>query len=184
MQAILWRRLDVPGHEWASLVRQDDDWVLSGTAILVHAERPCQLQYRVVCNRHWETVSSQIKGWTGGEPVDIRIDADANRRWKFGGVAHPAVEGCIDVDLGFSPATNLLPIRRLGLEVGEEAAVTAAWLAFPNFEFQPLEQLYRRTGQRFYEYQSRGGKFVAELEVNAAGLVTRYGQFWQAEAEA
>jgi hypothetical protein len=41
-----------------------------------------------------------------------------------------AGEGCLDIDLGFSPSTNLLPIRRLTLAVGEAATVRAAWLPF------------------------------------------------------
>ena len=34
-QAILWRRLDQPGHEAARLISQDDKWHLAGTAVFV-----------------------------------------------------------------------------------------------------------------------------------------------------
>lgn len=87
--------------------------------------------------------------------------------------------GCIDLDLNFSPSTNLLPIRRLGLAIGEEAKVNAAWLRFPGFTLEPLEQLYRRIDRTTYRYESAGGKFVAELRVNTAGFVTHYPNFWQ-----
>jgi hypothetical protein len=40
------------------------------------------------------------------------------------GAAVSAVEGCIDIDLKYSPSTNLLPIRRLNLAIGESAEVT------------------------------------------------------------
>ena len=92
----------------------------------------------------------------------------------------PQVRGCIDVDLGFSPVTNTLPIRRLALPVGGEAAVRAAWLRFPELEFVPLEQVYRRLAAERYLYESAGGRFRAELEVDAWGLVTRYGDYWLA----
>ena len=36
------------------------------------------------------------------------------------------LDGCPDVDFGWTPATNTVPIRRLGLEVGETASITAA----------------------------------------------------------
>jgi uncharacterized protein len=91
------------------------------------------------------------------------------------------VEGCIDIDLGFSPSTNLLPIRRLELAVGEEAAVTAAWLPFPSLVFERLPQVYRREGEGTYRYASSGGVFVRRLEVNPAGFVTSYPGLWQAE---
>jgi hypothetical protein len=84
-------------------------------------------------------------------------------------------------DLNFSPSTNLLPLKRLGLAVGQEAKVRAAWLRFPSFDLKPLDQLYRRTGEATYRYESAGGVFVAELEVNGVGFVTHYPGFWQAQ---
>ena len=92
------------------------------------------------------------------------------------------MEGCDDLDLNFSPSTNALPIRRLGLAVGQAAEVRAAWLRFPSFALEPLEQVYRRTGDAIYRYESAGGTFVADLEVNAAGLVIHYPGFCRAEA--
>jgi len=90
----------------------------------------------------------------------------------------------MDIDLGFSPATNLLPIRRLGLVVGEEVEVTAAWLPFPSLEFETLAQAYRREGERTYHYESGSGAFVRTLEINDAGFVTSYPGLWQAEGAA
>ena len=88
------------------------------------------------------------------------------------------------MDLSFSPATNLLPIRRLDLDEGQEAQVRAAWLHFPSFRLEPLDQVYRRIGETTYSYQSAGGSFVAEMEVDEAGLVTCYPGYWQMEAHA
>jgi hypothetical protein len=65
----------------------------------------------------------------------------------------------------------------LNLPVGSEAVVKAAWLRFPSFQLEPLEQLYRRTGETTYRYESAGGRFTADLEVNEAGLVTHYPGF-------
>lgn len=89
--------------------------------------------------------------------------------------------GCTDLDLNFSPSTNTLPIRRLNLAIGQEAKVKAAWLRFPNFELEPLYQLYRRVDEAIYRYESGGSQFVADLEVNQAGFVTNYPGIWQAE---
>jgi hypothetical protein len=91
------------------------------------------------------------------------------------------VRGCTDLDLNFSPSTNLLPIRRLNLEIGQEAEVKAAWLRFPSFELEPLFQVYRRLGESVFRYESGGGSFIAHLEVDASGFVTNYPGLWQAE---
>jgi uncharacterized protein len=60
--------------------------------------------------------------------------------------------------------------------------VRAAWLRFPSFTLEPLEQVYHRVDLATYRYESAGGRFVAELQVNDSGLVTLYPNVWQAES--
>jgi hypothetical protein len=59
----------------------------------------------------------------------------------------PKGAACIDLDLNFSPSTNLLPLMDLGLAIGQEATIRAAWLRFPRFALEPLDQVYRSTGR-------------------------------------
>lgn len=171
----------MPGHEIATLDALDTGWKLSGAAIFSSEQGPCQLDYAVICDSTWRTNSARIRGVIGGATVDLDISADGERRWQINGVECPAVGGCVDIDLGFSPSTNLLPIRRLALGVGEETTIAAAWLPFPSLRFELLEQLYRREGDRTYHYESRGGAFVRRLEVDTRGFVTSYPGFWEAE---
>lgn len=180
-ELMLWRRIDLPGHELGRLTATADGWRLSGTAVFLHERRPCKLDYVVSCDRTWHTVSAHVGGLVGRQNVDLRISVDATRRWLVNGAEAPAVSGCIDIDLGFSPSTNLLPIRRLDLPVGQHAAVNAAWLPFPSLRLELLHQTYRREGERTYRYESADGAFVRTLEVNSAGFVTKYPGLWQAE---
>lgn len=180
-RSILWRRLDRPGHEAARLVLRQSRWQLLGTAVFVHEQQACRLDYAVVCDPDWNTLSGRVAGWVGNETIDVEITVDSARRWRLNGVERPAVAGCIDLDLNFSPSTNLLPIRRLGLAIGREAEVEAAWLRFPSFTLERLPQRYRRTSEATYRYESAGGSFVTELQVDASGLVTRYPDFCEAE---
>ncbi len=179
---ILWRRLDLPGHEIGRLDTLDDGWRLSGTAVFAHDQRPCRLDYLVTCDAGWWTNSAHVSGAIGSREIDLRVSVDARRRWRLNGAECAAVEGCIDIDLGFSPSTNLLPIRRLALVVGEEVEVMAAWLPFPSLAFELLPQVYRREGERTYCYESGDGTFVRTLDVNAVGFVTSYPGVWQAES--
>lgn len=180
---ILWRRVDTAGHDSARLAPHGDGWLLAGTAVFAHEGRPCRLGYRVGCDAAWRTCSAQVEGWIGGEEVDISIEVDLSGRWKLNGELQPQVQGCVDVDLNFSPSTNLLPIRRLSLDIGAEADVRAAWLRFPGFTLEPLPQRYHRAGDRTYRYESAGGAFVRDLTVDAAGFVTHYPGFFHAEPE-
>ena len=179
-QSILWRRLDQPGHESARLSLQHSHWHLVGTAVFAHHQQPCRLDYLVMCDAGWHTISAKVAGWVGNQSVEIAISADSARRWQLNGLECPAVGGCIDLDLNFSPSTNLLPIRRLQLSIGQEAEVQAAWLRFPSFTLEPLVQLYRRIDDATYRYESAAGRFVTELWVNPAGFVTNYPDVWQA----
>jgi hypothetical protein len=180
-QALLWRRLDLPGHDHARLSPRLGGWLLSGTALFAHGGLPCRLDYRVLCDAAWRTESATVEGWAGSESVRVHIAADEHRRWRLDGTEQPQVEGCVDVDLGFTPATNLLALRRLALPVGAEAEVRSAWLDFPGFAMEPLPQRYRRTGESTYAYESRGGDFAAELRVNAEGFVAHYPGLWTEE---
>ena len=179
---ILWRRLDRPGHEAARLAFEDGSWHLGGTAVFAHEGQACRLDYAVVCDPAWHTLSARVAGWVGAEQVEVDVEVDHARRWWVNGVESREVAGSLDVDLAISPSTNLLPIRRLALAVGQEEEVRAAWLRFPGFRLERLDQVYRRTGLTTYRYESAGGSFVAELEVNDVGLVTLYPKIWEAEA--
>lgn len=179
--SVLWRRLDLPGHEFARISFQWSRWHLTGAALFLCDRQPCRLDYIVVCDEKWNTLSGQVTGWVGDNAVRIELSIDSDRRWQLNGREQAEVAGCTDVDLNFSPSTNLLPIRRLDLSIGQEARVRAAWLRFPEFTLEPLEQLYRRIDEDTYRYESAGGRFVADLKVNASGFVTVYSNIWQVE---
>jgi hypothetical protein len=180
-QTILWRRLDKPGHEFASLSSAGPNWHLTGTAVFVHEQRACCLNYSICCDRQWQTLSARVGGCVGNEAIELELAVNSDHRWLLNGKDCREVDGCIDLDLNFSPSTNLLPIRRLNLAIGEQALVCAAWLRFPTFKLEPLEQIYRRLEATTYRYESAGGRFVAVLDVNEAGFVKNYANIWQME---
>lgn len=178
---IIWRRLDLPGHEWARLTQLDEGWQLDGTAVFVHAAQPCKLDYTIVCDAGWRTSAARVTGAAGDLPLDLNILVDESHGWRLNDIHCPEVDGCIDIDLGFSPSTNLLPIRRLALAVGDEAEVRAAWLPFPSLAFEPLPQRYSRESESRYRYESRDGQFMRVLNVNSAGFVIDYPGIWVQE---
>jgi hypothetical protein len=126
-------------------------------------------------------LAGKVEGWVGEKIVEIGISVNPRRRWLLNDEECPEVEGCADLDLNFSPSTNLLPIRRLRLGAGRGAEVRAAWLRFPSFTLEPLEQHYTRIDEEIYRYESAGGRFAAELRVDEEGFVTDYPSFWRQE---
>lgn len=178
--SILWRRLDAPGHEAAYLEREGSGWRLAGCAVFSADGEPCALEYDIRCDAAWRTLAARVDGWIGARAVSAVIEA-AGGHWTLNGAEVAEVEGAIDIDLNFSPSTNLLPIRRLDLSVGEEATVVAAWLRFPSFALERFEQTYRRTAPSRWRYESAGGTFARDLAVRDDGFVTEYPGLWIAE---
>lgn len=179
-RTILWRRVDQPGHESARFLLNGNGGSLSGTAVFRHHGQPCRLDYRITCAANGSTTSVEVRGWVGIQSVDIELSVDDASRWWMKGQQISALEGCLDVDLNFSPSTNLLPIRRLGLAQGDRANVRAAWLRFPSFSLEPLDQVYSRLTESTYRYSS--GSFSRELTVDEVGFVLTYPDFWELEA--
>jgi uncharacterized protein len=95
-----------------------------------------------------------------------------------GGDVEP-LAGALDCDLGLSPLTNSMPILRHGLhEDGGPVDFLMAWVSVPDLAVHPSRQRYtflrRESEARIVRYESRGGNFVADLRVDADGLVMDY----------
>jgi len=156
---------------------------LSGVAVISERGAPCRVRYEIDCDSEWRTLACLLTGEIGNRAIKTSIKREGPT-WTVNNVAIPEVTGCEDIDLGFSPATNLLPIRRLGLKDGETAAVPAAWVRFPELTLQLLEQKYTRLGNDKYRYESAGGAFRRDLKVDDKGFVLEYPDLWYAESRA
>ena len=180
-RSIIWRRSDMPGHEFARISRNRSGWSIEGTTILVYRSDFCKMDYSISCDNVWKTKSAKVNGFVGDQIIAAEILVDEQNNWKLNGHEVPEVRDCLDIDLNFSPVTNTLPIHRLNLAVSEKATVRAAWLRFPSFLLEPLEQVYERTAERKYRYESNGGSFQADLEIDDTGIVVSYANLWQIE---
>jgi hypothetical protein len=176
IETVLWKSIPWPGHEASRL----DTHRLEGAAAFLNDGQPCRLAYIIEINDDGSTRNAAVDGWVGAREIHVAIDAN-DGAWSLDGADQPQVAGCIDVDLNFSPSTNVLPIRRLQLAVGQSADVRAAWLRFPSFTLEPLVQRYTRLAEDRYRYDSYTTNFAAELRVSANGMVLDYENIWHAE---
>lgn len=179
--SVLWQRFDGTGLEAARVYGDDDGWYLDGAAIFEFEGKPVRLDYLVECDTEWLTAFVHIDGWIGDEIIDIDIEATQGDTWLINDEEISSVQGCKDIDLNFSPITNTLPLRRLEMQVGETKHVRAAWLKFPSFELEPLDQTYTRVDADTIRYESSNG-FAAELKIDSNGVVKSYPNGWSSVA--
>jgi hypothetical protein len=190
---ILWQRLDETGTEWCEVTRSSRGASLSGVALVGLGGEGYRVGYHIDLDAAGHTRSVRVDA-SGREDHSLVLDADGSGHWRVGddgaalaGEADDAGEAgdviaILDVDLGFSPVTNSLPIWRLGpaIPVGGERAIRVAWVLFPSLEVVVGRQSYTRLGERTWRYRSSG--FAADLEVGPDGLVETYGGYWEAIA--
>jgi len=179
---ILWRSDEFNSAERFTAGPTTGGWRLEGCVVVPVDGEPSDIQYHVDLDAEWRTRRAVIEIHTAAGTRTINLAADGEGQWDVQGAPSQPLDGCIDIDLGFSPATNTLQIRRLGLEVGEQHTLPVAWLSFPELELQPLEQTYTRLGPTRWRYAS--GTYSAELDVDPNGFVLRYGDeaLWTAVA--
>src|ERR1700676_2631820 len=164
--AFFWRKMDHSGHDSCRLIRLTSGWRLSGAAVFLEAPRVCHFQYDVIADVAFRTKSAIVVGYLGKKAIDIRIRSAGTGRWRVDGRLNFKVTGCVDVDLGFTPATNLFALRRLALKVGQHAEAPAAYLAFPSLRFTKLPQRYERTGRTEYAYEAPTVGYARTLQVS------------------
>jgi hypothetical protein len=106
------------------------------------------------------------------------LESDGEGRWHIDGSGADHLDGCLDVDLESSAMTNALPVRRLGLAVGDRAEAPAAYVRALDLSAERVEQTYVRiadeTGHQRYRYAAPAFNFTCSLVYDESGLVLDY----------
>jgi uncharacterized protein len=191
---VLWSGIDGWRAEAACVDLTGDGIRASGTQLGVDPI-PYRLDYELEAREHFITqnlcASARGAGWA--RRIDLRHDGAG--AWSCDAKAEGEVElsppggdvdalaGALDCDLGRSPLTNLMPVRRHALHEGPgEFDFLMAWVSVPDLGLHPYPQRYEhvradrhRSIVRFVDRGLSPG-FVSELELDADGLVLGYPQ--------
>jgi hypothetical protein len=192
--ALLWRRLDTAGAE--QVLFSDRAGLHARGTMLAAAPLPYTCRYELYTDDTWATarMEATVEGpgfvrqtrlehaagrWrvtaTEQGDLDAALLAAGRKRAGLPGMEDPSeLSAAVDVDLGFSPLTNTLPIRRLNLfgAVGTTSTVTVAWVLVPSLEVIAGEQTYTVLANDQIRYAS--GSFTADLTIDAQGYVVHY----------
>jgi hypothetical protein len=171
---VSWRRSDeVRTDEHCTISVRDAGLSLVGTVLGADGGLPVRIEYRVLADGNGTTTAVHVRDYRGFGQRQLTLTRDAKGNWTVNGVAAPSLKGCVDVDLGCSPSTNTLPIRRLRLGIGRSQTIQAAWVRFPELTVEKTAQTYSRPDEFSYRYAS--GTFEAELVADEDGVVANYG---------
>ena len=175
---LVWQQLQPTGLEFCTVEENRYGWEAAGKVIQTGEEHTL-VEYWIGCDKSGRTRRVYVSVTQPSSHGVLVMLTDEAGNWKVNGEHRPDLAGCPDVDLGISPLTNSLPIRRLNLFPGEASEVTAAWVSFPDLAVTPLAQRYTRLDERHYQYESLESDFSARLMVDQQGLVVQYGDLWQ-----
>ncbi len=193
--ALFWRRLDTAGSE--QVLYSDGAGLRARGTMLAASPVPLACRYELYTDETWATARCEVTVEGAGFVRSVRLERAAGR-WRVtateqgnldaallaAGHARAAQPGCeepiklnpaLDVDLGFTPLTNTLPIRRLSLldaPVGTSRTVVVAWVLVPGLEVVESSQTYQNLGNHQVRFVS--GSFSADLDVDDQGYVRHY----------
>ena len=179
MPTILWQDLETGALDRCRLETGPDGLRLAGIVLTPAHGTPLDVHYLVEAGSDGSTRRVELALDGGASRRVLLADGAGHWRWE-GGPELTQVDGAVDVDLTVTPATNTLPIRRLGLEVGQAAEVLMAWVQFPGLEVVGSAQRYQRLAPDRWRFST--GDFTAELLVDPDGLVLDYGGLFRSLA--
>ncbi|NYG98076.1 hypothetical protein BJ979_000702 [Schumannella luteola] len=140
--------------------------------------RPGMVDYRVRIVRPWLFRELAVVDSRGAHAVRRRVILDDSGRWYVDDVERPDLSGAREVDLAISPLSSTLPIRRLGLEIGESAEIVTAYVG-DDLDVSADPQRYTRIAELRYLYESLDSVFSREVTVDEHGLVLDYPSLFQ-----
>ena len=183
-QQIVWSRVDAPGLELLDLEAGPDGARFESAVIDADPNAPFRIAYTIETDSGWR-VRRLVVREIGGDGRALELRSDGAGHWTDAdGTEISDLAGCIDVDLTATPATNTLPIRRLGLRPGDAAEISVAWVQFPDLAVRPSMQRYtclarHDDGSAHYRYEGLASGYTVELPVDANGVVEDYGAIWR-----
>ena len=177
LTTVLWSRLEGVGLEYCNV--EMNPTTLRGQVITQLDGSAVSVSYFVQCEENGATQLVNLIYRSNGGERSLSLTRTSDDVWYYNGTEVEQFKGLKDVDLGITPSTNTLPIRRLNLSPGESKELTVVWLRFPDLSLFPLPQKYTRIDANTYLYQSTNSGYEAQINVNTDGIVVVYQHEWR-----
>ncbi|MEI4234907.1 putative glycolipid-binding domain-containing protein [Roseovarius sp. D22-M7] len=171
--AVVWVRQDEPGNDACRFADAEGGYLIDGSSTDAKGNI---LPYRIRARGDGTTRRARIRAKSR-----IFVRRAPDNTWRLNGTPAPAVSGAEDIDLGFTPATLTLPIRRLKLGIGDEAEIMVARLDLENDRLTPLPLVFRRIAEEEYDCLNADTGRTSHLVVDGHGIIQRHTGQWIAQ---
>ncbi|MFB2556734.1 putative glycolipid-binding domain-containing protein [Herbiconiux liangxiaofengii] len=174
-RSLAWVPASHPGFEGATVTISPRGSIAVGhiTAEATAEGGAYDVDYRIECDEAWRTRHVRVTESFTSRSVELWSTGDGHWNGDDGRLLLGLIDA-IDVDLSATPFSNTLPVRRLGLALGQSADIVAAYIDIPSLRVSADRQRYTRTGPSTYRYSSIDGSFVSDVEVDDEGFVVDY----------
>jgi uncharacterized protein len=193
-RAVIWAGTDEWRAEYAAVELEANGIRATGTQLGIEGGAPYRVDYRLDAGDGFATrrleVEARGEGWSrrldlarrGPNGWTAEVAADGGGPDTEPGGATEGLAEALDCDLGRSPLTNLMPVARTRLAEREGSEdFVMAWVSVPDLALIVYPQRYEHVRRhadggatvRFVD-RGPGAGFVAELELDADGLVIDY----------
>jgi uncharacterized protein len=162
------------GFEVARFERTGSGHRIRGTTTAVEDGDAWAISYDITVDSTWTTRQARA----ARDDVEFVAAKDDDGEWVINGGTVPGLSDCVDVDFEWSVVTNTLPIHRLRRDPFGPTQVPALYVRAADLSVMRLDQRYAYVaspaGKHLYHYSAPAFDFLAELNFDAAGLITDY----------
>jgi hypothetical protein len=176
---IVWERLDRPGLEHVTLDIRPDAVRAESLVLLGLDEGLARIRYRIACDGHWRMHAADFTLELGTQRRGLSLRRDEKHRWSVDAVPRPDLDGCLEIDFAATPLTNTLALKRLGLGTSVPKRMRALYVVVPELQVRVDEQEYTLLSATRFRYCGLSTDFVAEVTIDADGLVVDYPPGWK-----
>jgi hypothetical protein len=174
-KTIIWQGLDeYHTTEHCMLTAHEEGIAINGTVIGGIEGKRFSVDYFIEADEFWHVIAFSINYVLNDGVYVIEYTSDGRGNWFSNGEPDERFTGCNEIDISVTPFTNTLPVKRLGLQVGEQRKIKVLYIDILEQEIKPVEQLYTRLGDSTYKFENVADDFKAEILFDADALVVDY----------
>jgi uncharacterized protein len=159
-----WQTWDTAHDEVLTLRWENEGWTATGE---VGRER---IHYVMRLSPLWQV--RQMLLFRDMEEPDLWLATDGSGRWgEMNGAHRTELDGCRDLDLGCTPFTLMLPVKRLPVDIGDEFEVPVISVDVETLSVVRSSRSFARVSQRSWRYREAPEGEIRDLTLDEYGLV-------------